>query len=159
MQNEFKETVLLGTLLGSKGVILEQIPGDQVFKLVIDPGVRLTLHTAAPCKAMIAFLPDQEKKKYLSKITYERFTENTIIDAEAFSSELKEIYRSGFSIDKSEEFLEVRCIAAPVFNYYNYPVAAVWITAPSYRIPEDRYEVLGKKVRMFADLISERIGK
>jgi DNA-binding IclR family transcriptional regulator len=39
-----------------------------------------------------------------------------------------------------------------------YPVAAIWITAPSSRLPDSVLDVTGRKLRAAADVVSERFG-
>ena len=60
LRDQLKETVLLGTLSGSEGVVLDQVPGLHAFQFSVDPGTRFVLHTAAPGKAILAYLPEEE---------------------------------------------------------------------------------------------------
>lgn len=49
-------------------------------------------------------------------------------------------------------------MAAPVFNRMNRPIAAIWITAPTDRLPECRFTATGKQVAEHASRISARFG-
>ncbi len=101
LRDEVNETVLLGTLVGNRGVILEQVLSTQPLKVMVDPGHNFALHTAAPAKAMLAYMNPEDQGKIIDSITYTRFNENTIITKGHFIKNLKEVqgerlcYRSG----------------------------------------------------------------
>ena len=57
---------------GNEGVVLEQVPGLHSVKFLVDPGHRFPLHTAAPGKAILAFLPEEEQNELLDRIEYRK---------------------------------------------------------------------------------------
>lgn len=61
--------------------------------------------------------------------------------------------KKGYSVDYGAEFEGLHCIAAPVLNYYGYPVASVWITGPAKRMPKTKFVELGKIVSRNAAII------
>jgi DNA-binding IclR family transcriptional regulator len=65
---------------------------------------------------------------------------------------------NGYSTDSGEELEGMHCIAAPIFDRNNYPVAAIWITGPMERLPVSVFEDMGKVVKEFALRISFRLG-
>jgi DNA-binding IclR family transcriptional regulator len=158
LRDSVKETVLLGTLLENRGIVMEQVLGLHHFKFTVSPGKHLYLHTSAPCKAQIAFLPPAERKKMMERIELPRFNANTITSKKAFEEELDEIRQFGYAIDREEEFAGVVCIGAPVLDQYGYPVAAIWTTGPADRMPVSRYKQIGETVRENAMKISRRLG-
>ncbi len=97
------ETVLLGTRIGFDGVVLDQVPGTHAFRFSVDPGVRFPLHTAAPGKVMLAYLPDQERGSLLDRMTFPRFTPNTITNAADYEAELGMVRARGYGFDLAEE--------------------------------------------------------
>ena len=158
LRNELDETVLLGTLLESEGVVLEQAPGGHPFKFMVDLGTRFKIHCSAPGKAILAYLPEDECEAVLNKISFTRFNERTIVTKPALREELKTVRDKGYAPDFAEEFESVHCIGAPILDKQGYPVASIWITGPSTRIPEKRFDEIGGMVREYADFISERLG-
>jgi len=157
-RDEVKESVFIGTLVGSEGVVIEQAPGLHSFKFTIDSGMRMPLHCAAPCKAMLAFLPENESKRLLKECAFERYNDNTITDRKIFTKELAEIRKCGYALDRAEQVCGAQCVSAPVFDSYGYPVAAIWMTGPADRVSEDLFESLGEVMRRYADKISRRMG-
>lgn len=158
LRDECMETILFGTLIGHKGVVLEQAPSSHNFKFTVDIGTQFDLHTAAPGKAILANVSASECKKIVNKMTFEKFTDKTITSAKEFMEHIKKVKEVGYGIDCDEEREGMRCIAAPVFNEKKYPVASIWLTGPSSRIPQRDFPKLGKMVIDAAAKISKKLG-
>ncbi len=158
LRDETGETALLAVLAGHEGVVLDQRAGTHSIKVVVEVGCRFPMHSAAPGKAILAFLPDDERNAILDKVCFTRFTENTITDREIYVNELAEVAKLGYAVDRGEEDITIACVSAPVFNRMNCPIAAIWITAPTDRLPETRFAAVGKQVAEHASRISARFG-
>jgi DNA-binding IclR family transcriptional regulator len=157
-RDEIKESIFIGTLIENEGVVIEQVLGSYPFKFSIDSGHRLPLHASAPCKAMLAFLPENELRQRLTGYKFKRYNENTITTRATFDKELAGIKVDGYALDRAEQVHGAHCVSAPVFNQYGYPIAAIWTTGPSDRLPANIFPKLGKVIRGYADLISRRMG-
>lgn len=55
------ETAMLGVLYGGEGVVIESVKSNRAVCVSVRIGHHYPLHTAAPAKAMLAFLPDGER--------------------------------------------------------------------------------------------------
>ena len=100
LRNETEETVILGKLLGSQGVVLEVVPSLQPVKFVIDVGHHFSLLTSAAAKSVMAFLPDHETDLLMSTIDYNVYTDKTIKNEEEFRAELIEARELGYACDR-----------------------------------------------------------
>lgn len=158
LRDETRETVLLGVRVGSKGVVLDTVPGLHTFRFAVDPGVRFDLHTAAPGKAMLAYLEKDEQREAVGELKFKRYTENTIVGVKAFTAHLGEVRERGYGFDLSEDMEGQYCVGAPIFDARGYPIAAIWITAPSSRLPDSELDEMGRIIRAAADVISGRFG-
>ena len=158
LRDATRETVLLGTRIGIEGVVLDQVPGTHNFRFAVDPGVRFPLHTAAPGKAMLAYLPDDERGIVLERMPFKRFTQNTIVTAEDFEADLAGVRERGYGFDLAEEMEGQYCVGAPIFDAKNYPSASIWITAPATRLPDSELDDLGRLIRSHADEVSFAMG-
>ncbi len=138
-----RETVLLATLLNDEMIVLEQIPGSHPFKFMLDAGSRVRLHTSAPGKALLAFLPESEQTEILGRLKLARFNARTITRKSELKKALKSIHKKGYAVDCAEQLEGVHCIGAPVLNQHGYPIAAIWITGPSERVQASSFETLG----------------
>lgn len=158
MRDEFGESAMIGTLLQEDCVLLEQAPGRFPFKFLGEIGMRIPSLASAPGKAIFAHLPKDELETRLSKQSFTSYNENTITNRRDFLKEMDHVRECGYSLDRGEEIAGVHCIGAPIFNAHGYPVAAVWITGPRERLPESRFDEVGRGIRKYADKISERLG-
>ena len=153
-----RETVLLGTILGAEGVVLEQVVGTHNFKFMVNPGLRFSLHTAAPGKAMLAELPEDERERILAKMPFEKFTNTTITSRSDFRLALEDSRKQGYGIDHGEEVEGQHCLGSAILDRHGYPVGSVWITAPSSRVPESQFEQVGAHIASTALTISQKLG-
>ena len=155
---ETGETTCLGILDDTEGVVLECVTSSQQVQVVVRVGTRFMLHTAAPGKAMMAHLPADELKSLLDKISYPKFTGTTITSKQGMRAELEKVLKQGYALDNAEHVEGVRCVGASILNQRAEPVGAVWITGPTFRITDDRFESLGKVLAAGAARISTRFG-
>jgi DNA-binding IclR family transcriptional regulator len=152
------ETTLLGILLEEDGVVTHQVPGTHSFKFLADPGTRFRLHTSAQGKVLMACLPKEERERVLKRISLKRYNKRTITTKGDLRNELDLTRIREYGIDQAEEFEGVHCIAAPIMDNHGYPVAALWLVAPSDRIPEQDFDRIGRMVCEKARIVSARLG-
>ena len=110
-----------------------------------------------PAKAILAYLPEKQLEKLLNVMVFKQYNHRTITSAADFCVALKDVRQHGYAIDRAEELDGVHCIGAPIFDRYGYPVASIWATGPSERLPENLFEQLGRQIREHADRISQRL--
>ena len=158
LRNELKETILVGTLVEKKGVLLEQVLGSYPFTFMLKVGQGFHLHPSAPGKSIIAFLPESESEPIINSIFFEKFNDRTIANISDFKEELKKVRSCGYSVDYAEELEGVHCVGAPIFNQYGYPISAIWATAPSARLPFEKFEEVGITIREMCLDISRQFG-
>ena len=125
---------------------------------MVDPGHNFALHTAAPAKAMLAYMNPEDQAKIIDSITYTRYNENTIITKRSFVKNLKETREKGYATDLAEEIINLHCVACPIFNHKLEPIASIWITGPSDRLQPERFDEIGEIIGESALKISRRLG-
>ncbi len=158
LRDRLKETVLIGTLASGEFIVLEQVLGSHPFKFSVDAGARLPLHTAAPAKALMAYLPEQERESLIAQIDFVRFNAATITTAARFRKELSGVRERGYAIDRGEQLSGIHCVAAAVFGRHGYPVAAVWTTGPADRIRKSDLGAVGELLAARVKVVSARLG-
>jgi DNA-binding IclR family transcriptional regulator len=158
LRNASGETALLGTLAGSQGTVLDQVPSPLPVKVVVEIGHAFPLHTAAPAKAMLAYLEPGKQNALIKQIKFTKYTQRTIASASAYRRELEEVKTEGYAIDRGEESDTFACVAAPVFDHRGSPVAALWVSGPSDRVRPSVFGKLGKMVQRHAALLSRSLG-
>ena len=126
-------------------------------RLVRNVGMRAILYRTALGKALVAFLPPEEREQLARTLRFQEFTPNTITSAEQLTRELNAIRKTGYAVDNEESVLGLRCIAAPIVDRKGIAVAAVSISGPTSRITSEKTAYLGNLVKSAAHEISLRI--
>ena len=158
LRDETQETVLIGVRAELQGIVLEQVASTQPIKFLVDPGTHFPLHTSAPGKAFLAFLPPVERSAVLKRMKFTRYTATTLDSREKFEADLVNVLAQGYAIDRGEEIEGLHCVGAPILNHRGYPIAALWVTGPVYRFPASGFERIGKLVAAAAGRISNIFG-
>ena len=157
LRNKVNETVALGVHNGGEGVVIDTIRSEQAVCVYVQIGHHFPLHTAAPAKAILAYLPEEEQAQILDSIKFTKFTERTILNKSSYLTELQKVRKNGVAFDVGEEVSDLRCVAAPIFDSRSYPVAAIWVTGPESRLNEKRLQEISIHVKETAEKISNNI--
>ena len=152
------ETTLVGIIEGTEGVVLEQFESHQQVKVVVSIGTRFPLHTAAPAKAILAYMDEAERENILTQLTLTRFTDRTITTLPALRAELEAARQLGYAVDNGEHNDGIRCVGAAIFNQRSRPVGAIWAVGPAFRLRVEDFSRLGPILRDGAAEISQRFG-
>lgn len=153
------ETVVISIIDRGEGIILEQVQGLHPFRFVCDPGTRQPfIYACASTKIILAFLPEEERKKLIRGISFKRMTSTTITSHKIFSNELAIARRNGYAVDRAEQSNGVHCVAVPVLNHQGFPVAAITTTGPSERLPVSSFSRIGMLMKKHTVEISRRLG-
>jgi len=152
------ETVNLGLPDGHDVVFVSQVETHQPIRAFFRPGARGPLHASGIGKALLAHLPDSDVDSLLRERGLTAFTEKTIVERAALATALSEIRRRGWSLDDEERTIGMRCVAAPIFNEFAEPIGGISVSGPSLRLPNDRLEEIGGRVKVAAAQITRSIG-
>lgn len=149
------ETVNLAILEGNSVVYIDQVESNNliIVKMLAQVGNRGPIHCTASGKAMLAFMPPERMEELLNEISFEQYTNETIVDKDNLLKELERIRSEGHSLDWGEREEHVRCVAAPIFNHEGRVVAGISISGPSNRVTN--YYMKNKLV----DLVKEAAQK
>lgn len=153
------ETVQLGVQSGQEGVIIDQVEGTRALRIVVDLGLRRSLHNNAPGKLLLAHMPSAQQRKVFAEIKLPATTSRTITGKSELEKECERIVACGYSTDYAEADEGVHCIAGPIFDTNQMVVGTIWISGPAKRIPKRRFRELGEQVRTAARQISGRLGE
>jgi DNA-binding IclR family transcriptional regulator len=158
LRDAINESVNLAVRDGLEVVYIQRLLGASGLGIRAEVGRRERIYTTALGKALLAWLPTAEQQHAAAHIPWEPITNYTITDPDAFLAELQAVRRRGYAIDDQENELGGRCIAAPIFDYDEKPVAAVSISVPLQRLPDSALPALGEQVWVAARRISMLLG-
>lgn len=158
LRDECQESVNLAVLDGTNVIYIERMHGTNTLGMRSEIGKREKIHSTALGKAILASLPKLEVDKIIENYDFVPITHRTITSKAALTSELETIRQRGYAIDDQENELGGRCVASALTNFRNDPIAAISISVPIQRLPNDRITEFGRKVRSAAAEISTKLG-
>ncbi|MBW2308344.1 MAG: IclR family transcriptional regulator [Deltaproteobacteria bacterium] len=132
------ETVNLAILDGAEIVYLERVQTSHLITTNIRPGSRRPIHCTSMGKVILAFSAEDEREKILSRISFEKYTEKTIINKNRFVAELNKIRKSGYAENNSELDKDLFAIAAPLLNNNGEAVGGINMVIPMSRVSKDK---------------------
>jgi IclR family KDG regulon transcriptional repressor len=139
-------------------VYIERLFGSNPLGIRSEIGKRAPIHSTALGKAIVAYMNPQDIQVLLADYKFFPVTPKTITNEKQFLEELGHIREKGFAIDEQENELGGRCLAAPIFDHDGIAVAALSISVPIQRLPEEKIPVYGTKVKEIALEISHNLG-
>jgi IclR family KDG regulon transcriptional repressor len=139
-------------------VYIERLFGHHSLGIRAELGKRASLHSTALGKAILAHMNPEESQAILRGYDFIPVTPKSITNLKDFLIELECVKKTGYAIDEEENELGGRCLAAPVFNNYGVPVAAVSISVPIQRLPREKVVEYGARIKQAAQEISRNLG-
>lgn len=148
------EAAHVGIIAGSEGLVLERVVGRALIKFYVERGTRFPLHTSAPGKVMLAFMPEAEREAIIREMTFERYQPWTIANRKDFLKCLAETRSTGYAVDAGEHLEGHHCIGAPILDAEGIALASLWITGPSQRLSEERMAALAPVLKQAGKMAS-----
>jgi IclR family KDG regulon transcriptional repressor len=143
---------------GEHGVLhLVQETGESVVMVKPRLGEQVPYHATASGKALLAYLPER-LERVLSGGALERYTDHTLVDPADLLLELSRVRELGYAIDDLEQSLDLRCVAAPVFDHTGSVVACVGVSVPALRLAAEQMPGLASHVVETAAALSRTFG-
>ena len=130
--------VSLRILVRDKIFIVESAESPGLLRVTSFRGVRLPWNFGAGSKVLAAFAPPGYAEEMLRKHGLTRFTEQTIVDPEAYLDELVRVRAQGYSTSDGEGIRGSYSVAVPVFLPEGQQVAALVAATPSVGLTEER---------------------
>jgi IclR family acetate operon transcriptional repressor len=119
-------------------------------------GARDLVHSTALGKAILAFLPDEQREPFLTHPLAAR-TGQTITSTQRLRVELDTIRTEGVARETGENEPDARCVGAPVFDR-NGICAALSISGPASRMDDASLERASAVILLEAAALSAELG-
>ncbi len=149
----------LAVLDNGRAVYVEKVETENSFiKMDIWVGHRLPVHTTAIGKVLVADLADAEIEKILTMRGMEKKTRKSITSRAKFLQEIAKVREYGAAIDNEENSLNVRCLAAPVYDANGAIVAALGTSSTILQLDETNLPRVIELVKEAAHKVSEKMG-
>lgn len=133
LNKETKETIYLAKLDKQDGslIYIDKFESLRNVTLTAGIGTRNYLHSTANGKCLVAGFNDGEIKYLLAKKGMPPLTDKTITTVDAFLQEIAKVREEGYALDDLENEENVRCVAAPIYDYGKKIVASISISGVS----------------------------
>ena len=152
-----QETVTVAVLEGDDAVVIHQsISRSSALNADWD-GMHTPLHATAAGKIFLAHMPGDQRRRIL-KGSLERFTENTVVDPSILEGQLRESQAQGYAYTAEELELGLNALGAPIWDANGSVVAAMAVSGPAFRLPEESMREVAEMVRGAAAEISQCLG-
>ncbi|HYF34380.1 MAG TPA: IclR family transcriptional regulator [Prosthecobacter sp.] len=144
LRDQTGETTQLLACANHKMTVLEQCVSTHPIKVSGTVGMQCPMYSCAPGKAVLAFLPAPELEDFFATITLKQFTPATLSTRTALEPELVRTRKRRYSLDLAEGLEGIHCVGAPIVDEYQYPVAAITVMAPAFRLKREHFENIGR---------------
>jgi IclR family transcriptional regulator, acetate operon repressor len=149
------ETVHLGVREGKHCLFIDHCSSpNQIIVVSGQTGEFVPLYCTAHGKALLADFGPAELKAVFGSAPLKAYTEHTLTTIPQLVKACAKIREDGYAVDDRELVEECRCLAAPIRDKDGMVVAAIGISAPITRFPNERYAVAAQQVTECATEIS-----
>lgn len=156
LRDRFDETINLGVLSRTDIVYLGIVESRRALRLQATIGGRDPAYSTSLGKAMLAFLPENQRDLHLPVRMTAR-TEQTLTSRRALYDELTQTQARGYALEVGENEEGACCVGAPIFNRQGQVIAAVSVSAPASRITHQQIPVIGQAVIDTAATIAHQL--
>jgi len=126
LRDQIGETVFLGVLGRSRGIIVATAESRKTLKISAPPGTTITLLAGALGKVYLASMSEDQAARFIQERDLPRYTDKTITEKSGYIAEINQVRQNGYAFDDEEYLPGVRAIAVAVGNRRGLPLA-LWV--------------------------------
>ncbi len=157
LSDETEETVTVTALEAGEAVVIHQSISNSSMMAVDWSGWHTPLHASAAGKVLLAYMPKEQRRRILRK-PLEELTENTVTDRDVLQQQLQEIRTTGYGRTIEELEVGINAVGAPIWDSNGSVIAAVAVSGPVFRLPEESVPEAGELIIKAAAEISRSLG-
>jgi DNA-binding IclR family transcriptional regulator len=159
LRQTFQETINLGIVDDRHVVYVAMAESSRRgLRMASHVGGRDHLHSTSIGKAILAFLPEDQRDDLLLDLPQTGLTLRTITDPARLRADLAQTQQRGYAIDDEENETGARCVGVPILDGHGLPLAGLSISGPSSRIDGEQVPVMAARLWETSLEISRRLG-
>ena len=158
ISHELDLTTHLGILDHDEVIYIEKMDTYPNIGRYTQVGYRSPAYCSSIGKCLLSCLSGDELEEALYGCSFKKYTANTITDPREFKRVLKVIRKQGWALDNEEFKTGHRCVAAPIYDYRGFAIAAISASGSTISLSDDKLEHVIKMIRESAVAISRRMG-
>ncbi|TDO95809.1 IclR family transcriptional regulator [Marinomonas balearica] len=155
---ETGETIHLAVLDRGDVIYIDKLESPKSLRLYSSVGKKGPGYCTGVGKALMAYLSEETLQEAISAQSFQKHTETTILNEQALRSALKQVRKTKVALDLEEHEEGIQCAASVIFNYRNEAVAAISITAPKFRVDDEKFKHFQERVKDACTEVSTRMG-
>ncbi|WP_299351168.1 HTH-type transcriptional regulator BhcR [uncultured Shimia sp.] len=152
------ETANLGIEKDNRVMFVSQVETHESIRAFFPPGTQSQMHASGIGKALLSLFPERRMDRFLREQQLTRFTDKTLSDPDTIRAEMAKARTLGYAVDDEEKNLGMRCVAAPIVNFYGEAVAGISVSGPVSRLTTDRIPEVAALVSEAAQELSRGLG-
>lgn len=137
LRNGIGETVFLGVLSRSRGIIIACAEASRPLNISSPPGTTIPLLAGAVGKAYLSGLQPKKALELIEEQGLPRFTERSIRSTADYMDELSRVRQQGYALDDEEYLPGVKAIAVGLGNLCGLQLA-LWVVGFSGTMSEEK---------------------
>lgn len=126
LRDRIGETVFLGVLSRSRGLIMATAEAAKPLKISSPPGTSIPLLAGAVGKVFLAQQPATQAAKIIREHGLAPFTQRSVVEKDEYLAELEIVRRQGYAVDNEEYLPGVKAVAVALGNQRGLPLA-IWV--------------------------------
>lgn len=158
LQEATGETVSLTVLQGNQILFIDKRTANGQVQVVNPIGTHLPAHATGSGKAMLAFLPEVALRRLYPHAALPQRTPRSLTSRRELERSLQAVRRRGFALDEQESELGVWAAAAAIRDAAGFPVGALSVFAPIFRVHASESAEWIERVAEGAAEVSARLG-
>ncbi len=157
------ETVHIGMLEKTRAVYVLKIESAHTIRMFSRVGKHIPLHCTAIGKILISEMDKNLRHELYNQIhgkagKFDKYTEHTLITDSELDKELDNVKLFGYGRDKEEHEEGITCIGAPIRDVSGKIIAAMSVSFPCFRFPQEKAEEIISAIKNAALEISGAMG-
>jgi len=145
-------------LYNGRTCIAMEVCGQIDTRVSVGRGEIMPVHCAAAGKAVLAFLPDRERRAIIDGAELRGYTPQTIVDRSELEKELRRIQELGVAYNNQEFHRGISAMATPLFNNENRVIGALALVGLSLDLDQAQMEEYAPLFVEASASISARLG-
>ncbi|MGY5808951.1 IclR family transcriptional regulator [Rhizobium sp. LEGMi198b] len=151
------ETANLSVRHAGSMVVIAQVESHNPLRAFFRLGSQIPVHCSAAGKAVLSYLPPGTIEGLFDKRGLLKLTDRTVTSLPQLHRQLEEVRSRGWALDDEEQVMGMRCVAAPVWDRADTPVAALSLSGPTSRFDTAAVDSLSTLVKETAQALSNAL--
>jgi DNA-binding IclR family transcriptional regulator len=151
-------TIHLGVVNGDEIIYLIRTDSDRPYVMASRVGLAIPMHCTGIGKVVLASRDDHELERFVARAGLPARTEHTITSLQGLTTEIAEVRRLGYALEREENVPGLGCVAAPIRDHTGTVKYGVSITTLLIEHTLAQIEAMSGLVVQSADKISAALG-